>query len=61
MPFVELDALNWLPDWLGVNANDSEKLMHSIRSTSDGDGWVVAGSYAGCCEKAFWDRLQTVI
>lgn len=61
VPFVELDALNWLPDWVGLNATDPEELERRFRAATAGDGWVVAGSYTAFSQRAFWGRVQTVI
>ncbi|NBC22753.1 MAG: adenylate kinase [Gammaproteobacteria bacterium] len=61
VPFVELDALNWLPNWVGLNATDPDELERRMREATAGDGWVVAGSYTAFSQRAFWDRLQVVI
>lgn len=61
VPAVELDALNWLPGWVGLNATDPEEFLRRIREATAGDGWVVAGSYSNFSEQAFWDRLETVV
>jgi len=61
VPFVELDALNWLPGWIGLNATDPERFERRIRDATAGPAWVVAGSYASFCERVFWPRLDTLI
>lgn len=61
VPFVELDALNWEPDWVGLNVADPDAFDQRLRDATAGDGWVVAGSYTSFSQRAFWDRLQTVI
>ena len=61
VPAVELDALNWLPGWVGLNATDPAEFERRIAEATSGDGWVVAGSYSNFSEKVFWDRLQTVV
>ncbi len=61
VPFVELDALNWLPDWVALTDTDPEEFRRRIREATAGEGWVVAGSYMGTSQEVFWDRLQTVI
>ena len=43
-PLVELDALNWLPGWVGLNATDPEEFERRIREATRGERWVVAGS-----------------
>lgn len=59
--FVELDALNWLPDWVGLNATDPERLIGRFADATSGDAWVAAGSYMTFAQQAFWSRLDTVI
>ena len=42
--FVELDALNWLPNWVGLNETDPEELLRRFEEATRGETWVVAGS-----------------
>ena len=59
--FVELDALNWLPGWVGLNATNPAEFERRIAEATRGEAWVVAGAYSTFSEKVFWDRLETVI
>lgn len=34
VPFVELDALNWEPNWVGLNATDPEELERRLREAT---------------------------
>lgn len=61
LPVVELDALNWLPDWIGLNATDPDELERRIHEATAGDRFVVAGSYTAFSQRCFWPRLHTVI
>jgi adenylate kinase family enzyme len=61
VPFVELDALNWEPGWVGLNATDPREFERRIREATAGDGWVVAGSYTSFSQRVFWPRLQSVV
>ncbi len=61
VPVVELDALNWLPGWVGLNETNPEEFLRRIREATAGEGWVVAGSYSSFSEATFWDRLETVV
>ncbi len=61
VPFVELDALNWMPNWVGLNATDPDRFEQRIAEATAEDGWVVAGSYMNFSERIFWDRLETVV
>lgn len=61
VPFVELDALNWLPGWVALNETDPAAFRARIAEATAGDGWVVAGSYTEPSQSVFWDRLETVV
>ncbi len=61
VPLVELDALNWEPNWVGLSATDPDEFEHRLRAATAGDAWIVAGSYARFSERVFWPRLETVI
>jgi adenylate kinase family enzyme len=61
VPFVELDALNWEPGWVGLHTTNPEEFERRIRAATAGDGWVVAGSYTAFAQRVFWPHLQTVI
>ncbi|MGK0222536.1 MAG: adenylate kinase family enzyme [Limisphaerales bacterium] len=60
-PWVELDALNWLPNWEGLNATDPDRLLNRMTEATQGDEWVVSGSYTAQSKVAFWPRVDTVI
>ena len=59
--FVELDALNWLPNWIGLNETNPSELLRRFKRATQGNAWVVAGSYTRFAKRAFWSRLDTVI
>ncbi len=61
VPLVELDALNWEPNWVGLSTADPDEFERRLRAATAGDAWVVAGSYARFSERVFWPRLETVI
>ncbi len=61
LPLVELDALNWLPGWVGLNRHDPDELDRRIRDATGGDRWIVAGSYTDHSQRCFWGRLETLI
>jgi adenylate kinase family enzyme len=61
VPFVELDAINWQPNWVGLNDTDPAEFERRIRQATADDAWVVAGSYMSFSQRCFWDRVQTVI
>ncbi len=59
--FVELDALNWLPGWVGLNETNPDEFERRIREATMGERWVVAGSYEKFSQRTFWTRLDTVV
>ena len=61
IPLVELDALNWEPNWVGLNDTNPAELERRMQEATSGDSWVVAGSYSGFSSRVFWPRLQTVV
>ena len=61
VPFVELDALNWQPGWIGLTTTNPTEFERRIHEATAGDGWVVAGSYTSFSQRTFWPRLQSVI
>jgi adenylate kinase family enzyme len=44
VPFYELDALFWRPDWTETPADEFRALIEPIVAS---DGWVIDGSYQG--------------
>ncbi len=61
MPFVELDALQWEPNWVALSDTNPEELTRRLTHATEGDEWVVAGSYMKFSQAVFWPRLETVI
>ncbi len=60
-PFVELDSLNWLPGWVGLNQTDPDEFERRIREATRGKRWVAAGSYERFSRRILWPRLDTVV
>ncbi|MGJ8726299.1 MAG: adenylate kinase [Roseibacillus sp.] len=60
-PYVELDALNFEPNWRGRNQHDPEEFRRLIREATDGDAWIVAGNYSVYCRELTWPRADTII
>lgn len=55
--FVDLDELNWLPQWVTRNSDDFLQLVDAaIRR----DCWVVSGNYRAARPR-IWGRADTVI
>jgi adenylate kinase family enzyme len=59
VPHVELDALNWGPNWTMVPV---EVFRERVARAIEGDGWVIDGNYAGRgARDLVWPRADTVI
>lgn len=61
LALVDLDALNWLPGWVGLNETDPPALERRFRDATAGERWVTSGSYRAIAQRAFWGRTQTII
>lgn len=61
IPVVELDALNWLPNWVGLNETAPELLEQKIQTATAGETWILAGSYERFVRPIAWSRLNTII
>lgn len=61
LPFVELDALNWEPNWVSLNDTNPDEFIRRIQKATVGDSWVVAGSYTKFSQPVFWPRLETIV
>ena len=59
--FVELDALNWEPGWVGLHDRDPQELERRFCAATHGERWLVAGSYMSHSQRCFWERLETVV
>jgi adenylate kinase family enzyme len=58
VPFVELDALNWEPNWVTAPL---EVFQQRVREATAGDAWVVAGNYRTQTREITWPRAETVV
>jgi adenylate kinase family enzyme len=45
-PHIELDALNWGPDWTNLSVDDPEKLKARAREAVAADAWTCDGNYS---------------
>ena len=59
-PFVELDALYWLPDW---GERPPDEFTQLVGDTLDGyeDAWVVDGQYGSILGSLVLERADTLI
>ena len=58
VPYVELDALHWGPDWTGATALE---LSEKVDAATAGDTWVVDGNYWSKVGTQVWAKADTVV
>jgi adenylate kinase family enzyme len=58
IPFVELDALFWQPNWV---ESEDDVFRARVAEATAGDAWVVAGNYTARIQDLVWPRAETVI
>lgn len=58
LPFVELDALFWLPGW---REPEPEAFREKVRAAIEGGRWVIAGNYHGRTQDITWPEAQVVV
>lgn len=61
LPLVELDALNWQPNWVDSTQKDPELFKQKIQQATAGNTWILAGSYERFVRPLTWARLDTII
>jgi adenylate kinase family enzyme len=57
VPFVELDALHWEPNWTGAPV---EVFRQRTEEATKGDGWVSDGNY-GQVRDIVWAKADTLV
>jgi adenylate kinase family enzyme len=57
LDYVELDALFWLPNWVGT---PDEEFAAKVDAATRGERWVVAGNYSRV-RSIMWPRAQAII
>jgi adenylate kinase family enzyme len=57
LPFIELDAIHWQPNWVGL---DAATYRERVSAALPGGGWVVDGNY-GKLGGLVWDRADTLV
>ena len=57
---VELDALNWEADWVGLNEHDPQEFRRRVEDAVGGEAWVVDGNY-GIVRDLVWPKATAVV
>ena len=58
LPFIELDALFWEPNW---TEPEPESFRAKVRTAIEGGRWVIAGNYNGRTQDITWPEAQVVV
>lgn len=58
VPFAEIDAFNWGPNWTEATPEDLRKKVEEVIA---GDAWVIDGNYHNRIGTMVWDRADTVV
>ena len=58
--FVELDAINWQPDWRSLDQEDKAEFRRRVAEATAGDGWVSDGNY-GTVREDLWNRATHLV
>lgn len=59
-PFIELDAINWQPGWVGLHDTDVPELKRRVEAAIAADAWTLAGNY-GAVRNAVWRRATDLV
>ena len=57
---VELDALNWEADWVGLNEHDPQEFRRRVEDGVRGDAWVVDSNY-GIVRDLVWPKATALV
>ncbi|WP_114423771.1 AAA family ATPase [Nocardioides houyundeii] len=58
VPYVELDALHWGPNWVAASGPE---LVAKIDAATTGDAWVIDGNYWSKVGPLVWGKADTVV
>lgn len=58
VPYIELDALYWGPDWTGATGPELSK---KIEAATAGNTWVIDGNYWSKVGPQVWTKADTVV
>jgi adenylate kinase family enzyme len=56
-PYIELDSLHWLPDWV---ERPGEEFRDLVARAVSSDRWVIDGNY-GTVRKLIWPRATCIV
>ncbi|MXZ39601.1 MAG: AAA family ATPase [Holophagales bacterium] len=59
-PYVELDAINWQPNWVGLMDTDVSLFRSRVAEAVRSDTWVVDGNYSAVRD-LIWPRATAIV
>ena len=60
VPHVEMDALNWDPNWNSVAETDRELFRARVQAAVSGEDWVIDGNYSSARDLV-WPRATALV
>ncbi len=57
---IELDALNWRPDWEALSVTNPAQFLADVDAATQGDAWVAAGNYTKA-RHILWARATHLV
>jgi adenylate kinase family enzyme len=60
LPHIELDAVNWQPDWRDLARHDPATFARRVAEVIQAEEWVVDGNY-GAVRDAIWCRATHLV
>eukprot|EP01037_Dinobryon_pediforme_P005266 gene5266-5319_t len=61
IPLVELDALNWRPEWVALSLSDPARFRREVDAATALGDWVVAGNYTSSVRDIVWGRATHLV
>jgi adenylate kinase family enzyme len=59
-PHVELDRINWRPNWYSLSESEPQHFVHLVDEATRGPHWVVAGGYT-LVRPMLWSRATDLV
>ncbi len=60
LPVVELDEINWQPNWTALCQTDLPEFLRRVDAATSGESWVAAGNYT-MARHIVWARAQHLV
>ena len=61
LPFVELDAVQWQPNWQPLMETDRDEFIRRVAAATAGEAWVVDGNYTSAVRHLTWGRATHLV